>query len=114
MVVIKTTETLELPEASIPELHLSKLTPERAKITAYVDSETGKSITFGELWNDRVPSFAAGLADPSTPWGGIKRGDCVGLVSPNHLDWPTIYFGTLWLGATVSGANPACGLTRRP
>jgi acyl-CoA synthetase (AMP-forming)/AMP-acid ligase II len=107
MVVFQTSETLQVPPLSIPELHLSRLTPERAKRTAYIDAETGNSMTFGQ-WFERSSFLAAALADPNTPWKGLKRGECLGMVSPNNLDWPTVYMGTLWLGCTLSGANPQC------
>ncbi|KAI9016654.1 putative phenylacetyl-CoA ligase [Hyaloraphidium curvatum] len=105
MVVIRTDERIDIPDLSIPDLHLSKLTDARKNIVAYVDAETGRSMTFGE-WFQRSADLAAALADKSSPWGGLSRGGCLGIVSPNHLDWPTAYMGTLWTGATVSGANP--------
>lgn len=121
MVVIKTDEWIDLPACSVPELHLRQLTAERARLTAYVDAETGKSMTFGQ-WLGRSANFAAALADKAAVWGGLKRGDCVGVVCPNHLDWPTVYMVCLFeakcqamvagLVLTPHAGNPDAGRHR--
>jgi 4-coumarate--CoA ligase len=37
---------------------------------------------------------------------GWKKGDVLALFSPNCVDTPSVTFGALWAGATVSPANP--------
>ena len=38
---------------------------------------------------------------------GLRKGDVVGVVLPNCLQYPAIVLGCLYLGLTVSPANPS-------
>jgi 4-coumarate--CoA ligase len=37
---------------------------------------------------------------------GWRKGDVLGVFSPNHIDIPPVTLGTLWAGGTLSPANP--------
>lgn len=60
---------------------------------ALVDEE--QRITYREL-AERVMACAGALAAR-----GVRRGDRVGVMVPNTADFPTVYYGVLFLGATV-------------
>ncbi len=77
---------------SLPQLVVEarKRWPDRI---ALVDD--GQQITYQEL-ADRVMTYAAALAAR-----GVRRGDRVGVMVPNTADFPAIYYGALFLGATV-------------
>lgn len=68
----------------------------------YISAQTKRHYTWSE-------TKAAGLNFGATlhrlwDW---KKGDVLGLFSPNCIDSPAIVFGTLWSGGTISAANPA-------
>jgi acyl-CoA synthetase (AMP-forming)/AMP-acid ligase II len=56
--------------------------------------------TYQELWSNsrKVARF---LQDH-----GIEKGDKVGIFSPNHVDYASVFYGTLLTGATVTTLNP--------
>eukprot|EP00253_Pinus_taeda_P017891 PITA_17891 len=73
--------------------------PHRGRI-ALIDSATGETITFPQLWR-RVKSLAAGLAEL-----GIRKSNVVLLLSPNSIHFPIICMAILSIGAVVTTANP--------
>lgn len=67
---------------------------------AIICGVTGKSYTYGQL-ADAVRHVAAGLHAH-----GIKKGDVVGIVSPNLPDFPVVFYAVVSLGAICSTVNP--------
>jgi len=61
---------------------------------------TGKSYTYAQL-ADAVNHVAAGLHAH-----GIRKGDVVGLVSPNLPDFPVVFYAAASIGAICSTVNP--------
>jgi len=60
----------------------------------------GTTRTYRELWSS-ARKVARLLQDQ-----GIEKGDKVGIFSPNHVDYPSVFYGTLLTGATVTTLNP--------
>ncbi|CAL4073818.1 unnamed protein product, partial [Meganyctiphanes norvegica] len=59
-------------------------------------SMTGKSYKYGELW-DKMSRFAGLLKKL-----GVQKGDVVALHGPNFPDYSIVFFGTMFIGATLS------------
>ncbi|KAJ3185701.1 hypothetical protein HDU85_001055 [Gaertneriomyces sp. JEL0708] len=78
----------------------ASVAPKRDQI-ALVDAVSGESVTYGELVH-RINRFASGLRARLA----LTKWDVVGVFSPNQLDYPTVVFGTLRAGCTVTLANP--------
>lgn len=68
----------------------------------YIDSGTKKQYTWAQT---KTAALEFGTSIQKL-WGW-KKGDVLGLFSPNSIDYPAIMFGTFWAGGTVSPANPA-------
>ncbi|KAM0819603.1 hypothetical protein AB5N19_05419 [Seiridium cardinale] len=67
----------------------------------FIDGDTGRSYTFTQLRNATI-EFGKGL---KSQWG-FKRGDVLGVFSPNSIDYGAVIWGTLWAGGACSTANP--------
>jgi fatty-acyl-CoA synthase len=72
---------------------------------ALVDVPSGRRWTYSELqsWVERV---ARGLLA-----NGIRKGDRVGIWSPNCPEWVALQYGTALIGAILVNINPAYGLS---
>ena len=72
---------------------------------ALVDWPSGRRWTYAELaaWAESV---AAGLLAQ-----GVKKGDRVGIWSPNCPEWVAVQFGTALIGAILVNVNPAYRVT---
>src|SRR5580658_9439357 len=68
---------------------------------ALVDCPSGRRWTYSELvgW---VRQVARGLLS-----AGIKKGDRVGIWSPNCPEWVALQYGTAFIGAILVNINPA-------
>ncbi|KAF7326086.1 4-coumarate--CoA ligase-like 7 [Mycena kentingensis (nom. inval.)] len=73
--------------------------------TAFVDAQTGTSITRGQL-RAMALAFGYGLQARFSPVGA-RRGDTVLVFSPNSLAWPVVLFGCVAAGLKVTTANSA-------
>jgi len=67
---------------------------------ALIDGPTGRTITFAEL-AEGVKSLAAGLAAK-----GLKKGDVVGIFSPNLPEYALAFHGIATAGGVVTTVNP--------
>jgi 4-coumarate--CoA ligase len=67
----------------------------------YQDADTNRSFTYSQVRSTSI-EFGRGLKS-IYDW---KKGDVLALFSPNCVDTPSVTFGALWAGATVSPANP--------
>jgi acyl-CoA synthetase (AMP-forming)/AMP-acid ligase II len=92
------------PDVIIPDtalvpfvLHRAADIPDKVAIVCAV---TGRSLTYGELERS-IRRVAAGLHAH-----GIRKGDVVGLVSPNLPDFAVVFYAVTLLGAICSTVNP--------
>ncbi|MCJ1350697.1 MAG: hypothetical protein MMC33_000678 [Icmadophila ericetorum] len=67
----------------------------------FIDAETKRSYSFGQV-RDAAIDFGKGL---KAVWDW-KKGDVIGLYTPNSIDTPAVIWGTHWAGGIVSPANP--------
>jgi acyl-CoA synthetase (AMP-forming)/AMP-acid ligase II len=92
------------PDTSIPSSTLVPFVLERASQypdkVAIVCAATGRSLTYAEL-DLAIRRVAAGLHAK-----GIRKGDVVGLVSPNLPDFAVVFYAITLLGAICSTVNP--------
>lgn len=79
---------------SIPKFTMFNFLNENIKENiAYIDGSTGQQWTYKEMFN-QTHKFSHCLIDY-----GIKKGDCVGLMSPNHIHFFTSFQGLGLIGA---------------
>lgn len=84
----------ELINLSVPEFTMANFLNEKNKDKiAYVDGSTGLSWTYKQMFQ-QTHKFSHCLLD-----FGIKKGDCVGLMSPNHIHFFTSFQGLGLIGA---------------
>lgn len=96
---------VEMPELSSPIVNTPLphfimkdfLSNERANNVAIVDGFTAKELTFGDV-HYHTYSLADSLRDL-----GLKKGDCVAIMSPNH-----IYYMATFLAVSLNGGIPTC------
>jgi fatty-acyl-CoA synthase len=68
---------------------------------ALVDRAAGKRWTYREL-SDEITAVALGLLDL-----GVRKGDRVGIWSPNRAEWTFVQYATAKIGAILVNINPA-------
>ncbi|XP_024384388.1 probable CoA ligase CCL5 [Physcomitrium patens] len=68
---------------------------------ALIDPLTGRSFTYKELERN-VRALAAGLFTTV----GVRQHDVVAILSPNSIDFPSVFLAITWLGAVVALLNP--------
>lgn len=92
------------PDVDIPDTTLVPFVLRRAAQhpdkTAIVCAASGRSLTYAELERS-VRAVAAGLHAK-----GIRKGDVVGLVSPNIPDFAVVFYAVTLIGAVCSTVNP--------
>ena len=92
------------PDVTIPAVslheHVLGGAAARGDKPALIDGPTGAVTTYAEL-AARVRAVASGLAEL-----GIGRGDAVGLLAPNSVDWPVAFHAVIALGGIVTSINP--------
>lgn len=90
---------VDIPRMSLVPFVMQRAT-ECADRTAIVCAATGQSYTYHEL-SRMISQVASGL------WAlGIRKGDVVGLVSPNTPDFAVMFFAITTIGAICSPVNP--------
>ncbi|RIB19056.1 hypothetical protein C2G38_2016005 [Gigaspora rosea] len=67
----------------------------------YLDENTSKGYTFGELKSESK-RFAAGLREKV----GFNRGDILAIYSSNQVDYPMVLLGTIAAGGKVTPVDP--------
>ena len=68
----------------------------------YRDADTARSYSYAQVKSTAI-DFGKGL---KSVWGW-KRGDVLGLFTPNCIDTPSVMWGAQWAGGIVTTANPA-------
>lgn len=99
MIVRSPHPDVHIPDASVPEYVLSGMERHAEKV-AMIDGDSGESISYAEL-GLRIRGLAAGLQAR-----GLKKGDVVGIFSPNVPDYATVFHGVGLAGGVVTTANP--------
>jgi acyl-CoA synthetase (AMP-forming)/AMP-acid ligase II len=94
------------PEGSIeiPDIALAPFLLERAarwgERTAFIDSATGRTLTYRD-WADDVRRCAASLAAR-----GLRKGDVLAIYAANSPDYAIVFFAVALLGGIVTTINP--------
>jgi acyl-CoA synthetase (AMP-forming)/AMP-acid ligase II len=92
------------PDVDIPDMPLVPFVLGRVSEfpdhPAIICGVSGKSYTYAQL-DDAVRHVAAGLHAH-----GIRKGDVVGIVSPNLPDFPVVFYAVVSIGAICSTVNP--------
>jgi hypothetical protein len=84
----------DLINLSVPQFTMAKfLNPDVQNKTAFVDGSTGESWTYQQMFT-QTHKFSHCLLDL-----GISKGDCVGIMSPNHIHFFTSFQGLGLIGA---------------
>ncbi|KAJ8568169.1 hypothetical protein K7X08_020891 [Anisodus acutangulus] len=96
--------TITLPDNPFLDVVSFIFTHKNSGVLALVDSITGISISYSELY-PMVKSIASGLHQR-----GVSQGDVVLILLPNSIYFPVILLGVLSLGATVTTMNPFSSL----
>ena len=90
---------VEIPEVSITEFVLGRAA-ERGDKPAIVDGPSGRTLTYAQLF-DLVRRAAAGLAA-----NGFKKGDVLGIYSPNVPEYAVAFHAAASLGGISTTVNP--------
>src|SRR5213594_1049279 len=92
------------PDVTIPEVSLTdfifKSTAEFKNKTALIDGQTGRALTYAQF-EDSVCRVAASLVKR-----GFKKGDVLGIFSPNCPDYAVIFHAVAMLGGISTTLNP--------
>jgi hypothetical protein len=84
----------DLVNMTVPHFSMANfLHPEVRDRVAYVDGSIGSSWTYQEMFT-QTHKFSHCLLDI-----GIRKGDCVGIMSPNHIHFFTSFQGLGLIGA---------------
>jgi len=90
----------QAPYEEIPLYELLRRTASTQGGKTAVIGADGSTRTYERIWSD-ARKVARLLQD-----NGVEKGDKVGIFSPNHIDYPAVFFGSLLAGATVTTLNP--------
>jgi len=90
----------QVPYEEFPLPELLRRSAERFGDKPALIGADGTVRTYRELWSN-ARKVARFLQDH-----GIEKGDKVGVFSPNHVDYASVFYGTLLTGATVTTLNP--------
>jgi acyl-CoA synthetase (AMP-forming)/AMP-acid ligase II len=89
---------VEIPEVALTDLVLANADARGAK-PAFIDGGTGRVLTYAQL-ADAVRRVGAGLAAR-----GFKKGDVLGMYSPNVVEYAVMFHAAASLGGTVTTVN---------
>ncbi|KAG0564051.1 hypothetical protein KC19_8G079400 [Ceratodon purpureus] len=70
-------------------------------VVAVVDGRSGRKLTYSEL-EQSVRVVAAGLVERL----GVKKGDVLGILSPNSVEFEVLFLAAASLGVVASALNP--------
>src|ERR1044072_6965602 len=92
------------PDVEIPETALTPFVMHRAgelaDKAALIDGPTGRAVTFSQL-NDAIAIVAHNLAER-----GFKKGEVLGIISPNCPEYAIAFHATALLAGIVTPINP--------
>lgn len=89
-----------IPDGSLSEFLFAGL-DEKADRPAFIEGISGRRISYRELWRgaQAVAAHLTGL--------GLKRGERVGVLAPNGIDYILAWQGAVLAGGVVTGINPS-------
>jgi acyl-CoA synthetase (AMP-forming)/AMP-acid ligase II len=90
----------QAPYEEIPLYELLRRSAAANPDKTAVIGQDGSTRTYARIWSD-ARKVARLLQDD-----GVEKGDMVGIFSPNHIDYPAVFYGSLLAGATVTTLNP--------
>lgn len=94
----------QFPDVDIPNAPFSTVvlrhTTRLASKPAFIDAETSRIVTYGELGH-LVERAAAGLHER-----GVRKGDVVAMFAPNSIEYAIAFYSIMSLGAIAAPANP--------
>ena len=90
---------VDIPNAPFHTVALRN-TMRLASKPAFIDADTGRSVTYGELGH-LVERVAAGLYER-----GVRKGDVVSMFAPNSIEYAIAFYSIISLGAIAAPANP--------
>ncbi|HUS83111.1 MAG TPA: AMP-binding protein [Dehalococcoidia bacterium] len=90
----------QAPYEEIPLYELLQRTASDHPDKTAVIGQDGSTRTYARIWSD-ARKVARLLQD-----NGVNKGDMVGIFSPNHIDYPAVFYGILLAGATATTLNP--------
>ena len=90
---------VDIPNAPFPTVALRNTTRLASK-PAFIDADTGRNVTYGELGH-LVDRAAAGLHER-----GVRKGDVVAMFALNSIEYAVAFYAILSLGAVAGLANP--------
>ena len=99
MIVRSPYPSVDIPDESVSEFVLSHMNSHADKI-AMIDGDTGEGITYRDLAT-RIRRLAVGLQAR-----GLKKGDVVGVFSPNYPDYAVVFHAVALAGGVLTTANP--------
>lgn len=92
------------PDVEIPETALTPFVMHRAgelpDKPALIDGPTGRAVTFSQL-NEAIAIVAHNLSER-----GFKKGEVLGIISPNCPEYAIAFHATALLGGVVTPINP--------
>ena len=96
------------PDLELPETHIFSFLFNRKdrpfpddKVIYQDADDSSRAYTYADVRGSAI-DFGKGLKTNF----GIRKGDVIGLFTPNDIDTPVVVYGSLWAGAIVSPANP--------
>nr|XP_039266674.1 4-coumarate--CoA ligase-like 9 [Styela clava] len=94
-------EGLDIPEVSFSDFFLSRIKEYGDEIALIENTIEGKQLTFRQLYN-QIQSCCRFIQNQ-----GINKGDVVGLIVPNCLEYVIAMMGVISCGAVISPCNPS-------
>ncbi|XP_077971090.1 putative 4-coumarate--CoA ligase 2 [Styela clava] len=94
-------EGLDIPEVSFSDFFLSRIKEYGDEIALIENTIEGKQLTFRQLYN-QIQSCGRFIQKQ-----GINKGDVVGLIVPNCLEYVIAMMGVISCGAVISPCNPS-------
>lgn len=96
---------IPIPPVSVQEYLYRDFPTEKRRYDIVEDAITGEKLTFGDFVDAAEDLAAEWLLPGGASGWAVEKGDVVGLVSPNHVDYFRAFFAVVRAGATVSTMN---------
>src|SRR3954463_11379476 len=94
------------PDITVPQVSLTQLVLRHAERLAdkpaFIDAASRRELTYGELAQN-IGRAAAGLRRH-----GFKKGDVLGILSPNVPEYAVAFHAVATLGGICTTINPLC------
>lgn len=108
MTILEPSVNLDIPKyQSLTDFIFSTRNPYQDGATVslnqpgFIDGDSGETVSHGQVKSDTF-RIASGLVNNYH----LNRSDVVGIFSPNHIKYPSIFLGALSVGITITTSNP--------